>query len=880
MKKNDPAIPESTSITAEQSQNERQWEEQFRRSLQGDQGSSQEQAPSQHNHPRRLAIWIIPSIILAVGIIAFAMILAFGYYSASNEQDIYFEDKSRQIAHQISVIFEEYELVAQWIRQVAHDGNPTRQVFRQAYEYVTEQVLQFGSVGVINLVRTNETLRGILETDTREFLREFIDVEYAEQYGGFHNESFLNGEPPIAPRDEYAVIHMVEPIVVGLPSTLDWLDLDLLQDETSAAAIAYVRETQQPALTKCIPCFGHDSVVLLHPGIRMSWELDDRNNLLDTMSLVEIRLDYLLFRMFQRTGIVQQMGTFLFDSTEDATEYLAGAYHEVLDESFVSSDTDSDASVQEVYNAIVQNLTRYGANIWTISSEIDELKRAAVASYTQPDGSLTINGARFRAYIPEDSIENIQRNHDRHKTLTMDVGSRQWTIVITGNDADYPRKIGYVILSAVMLLAGCSCLALWIYSSEKRSHSLEQVRLLAEAEKTDIVVKSARQAAKNERELNDYIAHEVRNPLSAAISAATFVSTSVSEAHPLQTEQARNEVREDMSIIESSLQFINDLLRNMLDIHRASSHQLALNLAPLDLLHDVLQPVASMVYSRTSMYKVEVECPENLCIMADKIRLKQVILNLGRNAAKFVEKGFVRFRAAQDGRGQVILFVEDSGPGIPKEKREKLFEKFQDSLDSLQQGTGIGLAVCQSIISIMGGSIELDEQYDSGLEGRNCKGTRFIIKLALEPVAALRLSYLRTSHSSGSYKSIGGSTNNISFRGTCQEGPSPSIDFGASFSELPNICADEKFEREDCKSFQKVERQESLPNKLSVLFVDDDMILRKLFVRSVKKTLPEWRVEQCANGETCMSAETPPFLIVSHPFLLQQSVLQRKDTSI
>ena len=64
-------------------------------------------------------------------------------------------------------------------------------------------------------------------------------------------------------------------------------------------------------------------------------------------------------------------------------------------------------------------------------------------------------------------------------------------------------------------------------------------------------------------------------------------------------------------------------------------------------------------------------------------------LNLGRNSLKFVTKGFIRFRASVDkSSGMVVIFVEDSGPGVPMEKRNKLFNKFQESLDSLHQGTG------------------------------------------------------------------------------------------------------------------------------------------------------------------------------------------------
>lgn len=155
-------------------------------------------------------------------------------------------------------------------------------------------------------------------------------------------------------------------------------------------------------------------------------------------------------------------------------------------------------------------------------------------------------------------------------------------------------------------------------------------------------------------------------------------------------QEKKETVEEDVSVIVSSLSFINDLLRNMLDMHRANSNQLQLNPTHTDVLSDILQPVAAMLYRRGENFKVEVECEsDDMVIMADKLRLKQIVMNLGRNAVKFVTKGFVRLRAARDlESGYVRIFVEDSGPGIPLEKRSRLFSKFQESRKITGSATG------------------------------------------------------------------------------------------------------------------------------------------------------------------------------------------------
>lgn len=109
-------------------------------------------------------------------------------------------------------------------------------------------------------------------------------------------------------------------------------------------------------------------------------------------------------------------------------------------------------------------------------------------------------------------------------------------------------------------------------------------------------------------------------------------------------------------------------------------------MTPTAILHDVLESVHAMLPQRDPKFEIQVECPENLLAMSDRLRLKQVCLNLARNSVKFIQKGFIRLRAEVIDN-EVNIFVEDSGPGIPLEKREILFNKFQESLDSLSQGT-------------------------------------------------------------------------------------------------------------------------------------------------------------------------------------------------
>jgi light-regulated signal transduction histidine kinase (bacteriophytochrome) len=168
----------------------------------------------------------------------------------------------------------------------------------------------------------------------------------------------------------------------------------------------------------------------------------------------------------------------------------------------------------------------------------------------------------------------------------------------------------------------------------------------------------------------------VRNPLCSAITALSFVAATTKE--PIQTPETRQRLQNDVSIIDASLQFINELLRNMLDMHKAADKQMKISKSPTDLLQDVFQPVAAILHLRGSNVKILVECPTDLIVNTDRMRLKQIALNLALNASKFVEQGYNRMRAEAVKNNNVQLYFEDSGSGIPVEKRGTLFAKFQD----------------------------------------------------------------------------------------------------------------------------------------------------------------------------------------------------------
>lgn len=304
--------------------------------------------------------------------------------------------------------------------------------------------------------------------------------------------------------------------------------------------------------------------------------------------------------------------------------------------------------------------------------------------FLQGDGDYVEFNAR-----DELSLAQFAKKSRHFRQMEIQIADQSWIVAVGSLDGTFQPDISVVILGGVMIVTASIFLAAFL--SKHLGNAAKEIQNTAEAEKAVIHLHSAQQQAKNERQLNDFIAHEVRNPLSSAIAALSFISTAVNT--PLTDPKKIKAVKGDVHICDSSLQFINDLLRNILDLHRPTSNQLEISKSRVDVKNDILEPVAAILYSRNSNIEVSIDCPDGMTVTVDSLRMKQVLLNLVLNANEFVTRGFICIGVTIK-NGHVQMYVKDSGPGIPKEKQHQLFQKYQESLDLQQQGTGLGLSLC------------------------------------------------------------------------------------------------------------------------------------------------------------------------------------------
>jgi signal transduction histidine kinase/CheY-like chemotaxis protein len=693
--------------------------------------------------------------VLALSLAGCAGFLVYGISKARADADESFERRAIELIQTIETTWKEYDNAALSIHNICRRSrNTTRKEFREFYEYLLAGGLEFESAQCLPNVTHAE--RASYEAEALEFYSEYYPSVDYNGFIGFIPDN-QTGHLIVVPSPElpfYFPVHYLEPVLPNKPA----IELDLYSFPSQKNEIDLAVASREPVLSKRLHTVQETeenaySVLIYHPGIFLETDPDDYPS---ELSVVLVRIPSLLFRV----SLVQEenLAVYLYDTTilntGGATEFLGG-----------------------------------GA--FTVSGE-----EAEGVTHTLE-------------LLPEIAIDTLHKRFESSRIYEEEVAitpSGTWVVAVVPVDDTYNPYIAFVLFGGAMILTAGVSIAAWYFTNARRDARLNEMRVASEAEKAVLIVENAEKSALAERELNDFLAHEVRNPLAAAMSACSFVSSAIHAEKSFATAETTTLVKEDIGVINTSLQYINDLLRNMLDMHKASSDQLSITLSPACLKQDVFEPVATMLYHRGDSFKVIIECPENLFLLTDRIRLKQIVLNLANNSRKFVQTGFVRIRAdvVDD---KIHVYVEDSGPGIPMDKRDTLFKKFQTSLDSLNQGTGIGLSLCKDLTALLNGDISLDEDFHSGIEG--CPGARFIINLNTPPLHLEELP-LDDSHDHHGSSYLGN--------------PFPKT----------SSCLKE------------------LPKELKVLFVDDDVILRKLFSRSVKRVAPGWDVQEAANGETAI----------------------------
>ncbi len=238
--------------------------------------------------------------------------------------------------------------------------------------------------------------------------------------------------------------------------------------------------------------------------------------------------------------------------------------------------------------------------------------------------------------------------------------------------------------------------------------ALENARLYEEAQET---AERLKEVDRLKTEFLANMSHELRTPLNSIIGFSRVILKGIDG--PLTEMQ-----QTDLQAIYDSGQHLLGLINSILDLSKIEAGKMELSFEPCN-LKDVIRTVMSASVALVKDKPVELlqDVPEDLpTIIADAQRIRQVLLNLMSNAAKFTDHGYIRLRVRHD-EERVIISVEDTGIGIPRESWDKVFEKFTqvDSSSTRRYGgTGLGLPISREFVRMHGGDIWLESVVGQG----------------------------------------------------------------------------------------------------------------------------------------------------------------------
>ncbi|MBR2962674.1 MAG: response regulator [Lentisphaeria bacterium] len=233
--------------------------------------------------------------------------------------------------------------------------------------------------------------------------------------------------------------------------------------------------------------------------------------------------------------------------------------------------------------------------------------------------------------------------------------------------------------------------------------------------KLEAALREAKDASKAKSLFLASMSHELRTPLNAVIGFCELLQNSA------LSRESQLEYLKSISVAGHTLL---DLISNILDTCKLETEQVELQNEKTD--------VRKIVTDMVSMFKSLAEkkqlaqplvVPDDLpYVVLDRMRLRQVLVNLLGNAFKFTDKGYVGIKVTckilEQGKCRLEIAIRDSGIGIAPDKEEKIFEPFvqQDAVRDthVYKGSGLGLAICDRYIKAMGGRIDLDSDIGKG----------------------------------------------------------------------------------------------------------------------------------------------------------------------
>ncbi|PCJ16147.1 MAG: hypothetical protein COB02_17060 [Candidatus Cloacimonadota bacterium] len=204
------------------------------------------------------------------------------------------------------------------------------------------------------------------------------------------------------------------------------------------------------------------------------------------------------------------------------------------------------------------------------------------------------------------------------------------------------------------------------------------------------------------------MSHEIRTPMNAILGFSELLSGEI-----------KNKVHKNyLKIILNSGRSLLKIINDILDLSKVESGKMSLEDGYFSLVNLIKETLSTFQLNSKKIKlisKFSKGFPKQ--IKLDKVRLRQVLINLISNALKFTNKGFIQINISYNKDSELSISVEDTGIGIEKSQIKKIFLAFEQTENQSFEkygGTGLGLAITKQIVELMGGEINVESQLDKG----------------------------------------------------------------------------------------------------------------------------------------------------------------------
>jgi len=356
---------------------------------------------------------------------------------------------------------------------------------------------------------------------------------------------------------------------------------------------------------------------------------------------------------------------------------------------------------QELYRLLIERVTDYaifaldpGGHIVSWNPGAQRLKGYLPHEIIGKHFSTFYPEVDKRAGKPEWELEVVERDgriEDEGWRVRKD-GTRFWAnVVITALRDDHGTLVGFAKITRDLT-----------ERMEGQERAIADARRLAEVE--------ALSRAKSQFLAS--MSHELRTPLNAIGGYAELIEMGLGGS-------VSDQQREYLARIRTSQQHLLRIINDLLNYSRIESGKLTYEQEQVPLA-TVIDAVTTMVGPQATSKRITLEASpsgDDLVALADRLKVEQIVLNLLTNAVKFTPASGRVTIASGDSGEQVELTVTDTGPGVPADRLEDIFEPFVQlgrSLSSGHEGAGLGLAISRDLARAMGGDVTIASKPGKG----------------------------------------------------------------------------------------------------------------------------------------------------------------------